>query len=83
MDDPSRAQAIELIRALRDEMREMTVRLAWLESRHATSYNGRVSEMRRDAATLRSDIQEAQYHIDRLQRRYLSLTSRVGALVRS
>jgi hypothetical protein len=35
-----------------------------------------------DEATLRRDIEEAHAHIDRLQRRYLGLTSSVGALTR-
>ncbi len=82
MDDCSRAQAVELIRALRDQLRKMTVHLAWLESRDVIASNGRASEIRRDEAALRRDMQEAQYHIDRLQRRYLGLTSSVGALTR-
>ncbi len=72
MDDCNRAQAVELIRALHYQLREMIVRLAWLESQDVTSSDGRACEMRMDAAALRRDIAEAQMHIDRLQRRYLS-----------
>ena len=72
MDDCSRAQAVELIRALHGQRREMTTQLASLQSQELAATNGRASEMRRDAAALRRDIQEAQAHIDRLQRRYLT-----------
>jgi hypothetical protein len=79
VDDCNRVQAVELIRALRSHLREMTAQLAWLEPQDVSANNGRASEMRTDAATLRRDIQEAQAHIDRLQRRYLGL----NALTRS
>jgi hypothetical protein len=52
---------VELIRALRDAIDQMTRRLTWLESRNAQL----------EAAALRQDINEAQTHINRLQRRYL------------
>jgi hypothetical protein len=71
MDDCSQAQAVELIRALHGQLHEMSTQLAWLQSQELAATNGRASEMRRDAAALRRDIQEAQGHIDRLQRRYL------------
>ena len=61
MRERSAAQADELIRALCD-LRDKAVRqLTWLENRE-TSLEG---------ATLRRDINEAQAHITRLQRRYL------------
>jgi len=60
----------------------MTVHLAWFEHQHVTASNGRACEMGMDEATLRRDIEEAHAHIDRLQRRYLGLTSSVGALTR-
>jgi hypothetical protein len=69
VEDCSRAQAVELIRALHCQPREMTVHLAWLDA----------CGMRMDAAALSRDIQEAHAHIDRLQRRYLDMTSSVGA----
>jgi hypothetical protein len=76
MEDCDRAQAVELIRALRCQLREMSVHLAWLELRDVTVSNGM------NAAALRRDIQETRAHIDRLQRRYLGLRSNVGALTR-
>ena len=56
----------------------MTTQLASLQSQELAATNGRASEMRRDAAALRRDIQEAQAHIDRLQRCYLGLTATAG-----
>ena len=61
MGDSDVVQAVELIRALRDAIDEMTRRLTWLDSRNAQL----------EAAALRQDINEAQTHINRLQRRYL------------
>jgi hypothetical protein len=69
---PATAQAVELVRALHHQLREMTAQLAWVESRDVTSTNGRACAMRLEAAALRRDIREAQVLIDRLQRRYLS-----------
>ena len=66
------AQARELIRALRDQLRQMTARLAWVESQDVTRSKGRACALRLQAAGLRRDIREAQGFIDRLQRRYLS-----------
>ena len=66
------AQALELIRALRDQLHEMTTQLAWVERQDVTRRNGRVCAMRQEAAALRRDIQQAQFFIDRLQRRYLN-----------
>jgi hypothetical protein len=70
MDDVDAAQAVELVRALRDQLREMTHHLAWAEGRDVPGPNSHA--MRLQAAALRRDIAEAQMHIDRLQRRYLS-----------
>jgi len=70
MQDCDRAQAAELVRALRDQLREMTARLGWVESRDVHGTNGH--PLRLEAAALRRDIAEAQMHVDRLQRRYLS-----------
>ena len=64
-------QAVELVRALHHQLREMTAQLACVERQDVTSTNGR-AYMRWEAAALRRDIREAQVHIDRLQRRYLS-----------
>jgi hypothetical protein len=71
VEDCNRAQAVELIRALHWQLREMTVHLAWFEQQDVTASNGRACEMGMDEATLRRDIEEAHALIDRLQRRYL------------
>jgi len=75
MHDCDSAQAAELIRALRDQLREMTHHVAWVESRDVPGPNGHA--LRLEAADLRRDIAEAQSHIDRLQRRYLSGGERI------
>ena len=64
------AQALELVRALRHQLYEMTKRLAWVERQDVTGRNGRACALRLEAAKLRRDIKEAQALIDRLQRRY-------------
>jgi len=69
---PATAQAVELVRALRHQLREMTARLAWVARQDVTRRTGRVCAMRLEAAALRRDIREAEVLIDRLQRRYLS-----------
>jgi len=82
VDDCNRAQAVELIRALHSQLREMTTQLTCLEPQDVTANNGQAGGMRMDAAALRRDIQEAQAHIERLQRRYPGLPSSAGALTR-
>jgi len=72
MGDCDAAQAVELIRALRDQLRKMTDQLAWVERQDVTRRNGRACAMRLQAAALRRDIRKAQVLIDRLQRRYFS-----------
>lgn len=62
MGERDAAQAVALVRALCDLLDEMTRQLTWLEHR----------DSRLEAAALRRDITEAQTHINRLQRRYLS-----------
>ena len=64
------AHASEFVRALRDQLLEMTRQLAWIERQDVTSRTGRACAMRIEAAALRRDINEAQILIDRLQRRY-------------
>jgi len=68
MDEVDAAQAVELVRALRDQLHQMTHQLAWLDRQDVTGTNSRASE----AAALRRDINEANVFIDRLQRRYLN-----------
>jgi hypothetical protein len=69
MGECDAAQAMELVRALCDALDEMTRHVAWLEHRGA----------RLEAAALRRDINEAQMHISRLQRRYLGGDRRAPA----
>ena len=64
------AQALELIRALRHQLHEMTKRLAWVKRQDVTGRDGRACALRLEAANLYRDIKEAQALIDRLQRRY-------------
>jgi hypothetical protein len=66
------AQAVYLVRALRDQLHEMTRELVRLERQDVAGTNGRPSAIRCEAAALRRDINEAQILIDRLQRRYLN-----------
>ncbi|HME76594.1 MAG TPA: hypothetical protein VKI00_13360 [Mycobacterium sp.] len=61
MGERDAAQAEVLIQALSDVRDELISRMTWLERRGA----------RLDAAALRRDVNEAQAHITRLQRRYL------------
>lgn len=70
MHDCDPAQAAELVRALRDHLREMTHRLAWVDGRDIPGTNGHPTRL--EAAALRRDIAEAKMHIDRLLRRYFS-----------
>jgi hypothetical protein len=72
MGDCQAAQAVELVRALRHQLHEMTKQLAWVERQGVTGRNGRACAMRLEAAALRRDMQEAEVLIDRLQRRYLN-----------
>jgi hypothetical protein len=71
-DDQAAAQAVELVRALRDQLHKMTRQLARLEREDVTGTNSRASAIRHEAAALRVDIGEAQFLIDRLERRYLN-----------
>ena len=75
MQDCDPAQAAELIRALCGHLREMTHHLARIEGRYVPGPNG--LGLRLEAAGLRRDIAEAQMHVDRLQRRYLSGDERI------
>ena len=77
MGDSDAAQAVELIRALCDQLHKMTDQLAWVERQDVTRRNGRACAMRLQAAALRRDIRKAQVLIDRLQRRYFSDDTRV------
>ena len=70
MRDCATAQAVELVRALRDQLHYMTAGLAWVEHQDVTGSTSRA--LRMEAAELRRDIKEAQALIVQLQRRYLN-----------
>jgi hypothetical protein len=72
VDEHCAAQAVQLVRALCDQLHEMTRQLARLERQGVLGTNGRASAIRCEAAALRRDIHEAQFLIDRLRRRYLN-----------
>jgi hypothetical protein len=72
VDPHDAAQAVELVRALCDQLHEMTRQLAWFERQGSTEMKGRASALRCEAAALRRDINEAQILIDRLERRFLN-----------
>ena len=82
MGDQQAAQAAELVRALRYQLHKMTAQLAWVIRQDVTGTNGRVCAMRLEATALRRDIREAQFHIDRLQRRYLAMAPTADLAVR-
>jgi hypothetical protein len=69
--DSDTAQAVELVRALRQQLHEMTTRLARVERQSAANGNERARAMWLEAAALRIDITEAKLHIERLQRHHL------------
>jgi hypothetical protein len=68
--DCEAAQAVELVRALRHQLHQMTTQLARVERQDVTGRKGRAVRMK--AAELRRDLKEAQALIDQLQRRYLN-----------
>ena len=73
MDACDAQQARELVRALREQVHEMTTQLDWLERQSLTNFSTRrAATLRLEIAALRRDINEAQMFISRLQRRYLA-----------
>jgi hypothetical protein len=76
MDDVDAAQAVELLRALRDQLHLMNDRLVRLERQEVNGTNDRASAIQREAAELWLDIGEAQNLINRLQRRHLNTNGR-------
>lgn len=68
------AQAMELVRALRDQLRQMTREMARLEHLYTCGTSTQAPAIRCEAAALRRDINEATAHIDSLQLRYLNGT---------
>lgn len=72
MGERDAAQAAQLIRALCDLRNKMISQVNWLEKHDAQLH----------ARALRRDIDEAQTHITRLQRRYLGGDVQVSQPVR-
>ena len=67
------AQAVEFVRALRDQLEDMVLELARIERQPLyISRGSRASALRWKAAALRRDIDEAHSLIDRLERRFLN-----------
>src|SRR5215813_7518595 len=79
MSNHQTAQAVRLIDALQDQLDKMTVELAWIERQDVTARSAQACAMRMEATALRRDIQEAQFLIDRLQRRYLNGDEQIQA----
>jgi len=71
MDAWQKAQAVEFIRALRFQVREMTGKLAWIERQTANASNARANALRAEAVVLRRDIREAEALVGRLEQRYV------------
>jgi uncharacterized membrane protein YccC len=84
MDTHDAAQALELVRALKEQIHEMTNRLTWLERESTEGPTNQAAAIRLEVARLRRDIGEAQTFIRRLQRRYLNANGhgRAGGPVR-
>ncbi|ORW31514.1 hypothetical protein AWB91_14525 [Mycobacterium paraense] len=78
MDRQQVAQAVELVRALRVQLGEMTSQLGWIERQNVRTSNARACTLRAEAAMLRRDIKEAQSLIDRLEHRYLNMRRPAG-----
>jgi hypothetical protein len=79
MDQRDAAQAVELVRALCDQLHETIRQPARLERQGGIGTRGRASAIRCETAALRRDINEAQFLIDRLERRYLNCNGRAPA----
>lgn len=71
MDAWQEAQAVEFIRALRFQVREMTGKLAWIKRQTANASNARANALRAEAVVLRRDIREAESLVGRLERCYV------------
>jgi hypothetical protein len=73
--DPDTAQARVFVCALRDQVRELSTRLAKAERPDGLLNTSRARVMRKLAADLRRDLGQAQFLIDRLHRRYPALAA--------
>lgn len=73
MRDQQTAQALALIRALREHVDEMRAQLAFVERKGAAAKSSSmVSATRLEAAALRRDMNEAQALIDQLRSHYMT-----------
>ena len=72
VDGRQAAQALEFVRALRDQLFKMTSELASIERQDVARMNARAFTLGLEAAALQRDINEARILIDRLQHRYLN-----------
>jgi hypothetical protein len=81
--DPNLAQAHVLITALRDQLNDMEPKLARAEAEceEAGRHTNRARALRLQAATLRSDISQAQFLIARLRRRFPGMDTTTPASV--
>lgn len=70
MTDPNAAQAAALIAALTAQLRDMTPKLLDAERQADSRHTAGARAMRQIAAELRRDINEAQFLIARLRRRF-------------
>lgn len=70
MTDPNAAQAALLIAALTEQLRDMTPKLLLAERQADSRHAAGARAMRQIAAELRRDINEAQFLIARLRRRF-------------
>jgi hypothetical protein len=72
VDQHDAAQVMELVRALRERLHEMTCRLVRVGRQGFTLMNSPASAIRCERAELRRDISEAQILVNRLERHYLN-----------
>lgn len=70
MTDPNAAQASVLIAALTAQLRDMTPKLLLAERQADHHHPAGARAMRQTAAELRRDINQAQFLITRLRRRF-------------
>ena len=72
MEQRDAAQAIELVRALRERLHEMTCRLVRVERQGLAGRDSPPSALLSQAAELRRDVGRAQILVNRLERNYLN-----------
>lgn len=75
MTDPNAAQGAVLIAALNEQLREMTPKLILAERQAQARHASGARVMRQVAAELRRDVDQAQFLIAQLRRRFPDLNS--------